>query len=228
MKMGMIKKLFKTLFKVFYMSVLVILGVQVLMFLKMTTAVQVIEEEIVPWRLQNKEDAKFEAEIRILNESSMCSAVVISDHYALSAAHCSDTNILGRLQDTEFVVFTKEGLLTQVRAKFVAIDGNRDVALLKGNFSEFKAKIPNFNYEAVGYLQSCGFPANGDYHCEELYITGNEYFRYRARGRPLYPGMSGGGTYDYRGYLVAINSSVGKQEIILGPLVGVDAEWGIQ
>lgn len=224
----MLIKLIKFTLRVLFMSALVIIGVQALMFLKTISAVQIIEEEIVPWRMQQRDDAPYDAEIRVLSDYSMCSAVVISDNYALSAAHCSDTGFFGGLKDTTFKVVTKQGWFTGIDAKFIALDNNRDVALIKGDFRKFNIKIPNFNYEAAGYLQACGFPANGAYHCEEIYITGNKYFQYKARGRPLYPGMSGGAVFDYKGYVVGINSAVDVEQIVIGPLVGVDAEWGIQ
>lgn len=194
------------------------------------TALEIDHKEIVPWRMQFRTEGIYPAEIRIyMKDGGMCSGVVISDQYALTAAHCAITGFLRRMDRQPVHIAESNGLII-ARGKFVAIEKDRDVALIKADFSKFSIKVPNFNYETVQgtNVRACGYPADTPFHCSYLTIVGNSYFRYEARGDVVFRGMSGGAVYDSHNYVVAVNSAATNELVLLGPLVGLGELWGIQ
>lgn len=215
---------------VFYLSTVYLFIMSFTFFTDNVNTVQVDEKEIEPYRLTRRDDAKYSAEIRIFRKFTMCSAVVISDIYALSAAHCA-TNTFGFMVDEPILVLSKNNLYSGVKAKFIAIEKYRDVALLKGDFKEFNTRVPNFNYsigDSYSLYTACGFPGNSDFHCATLKFVKNNFSKYEMSGEPIFQGMSGGPVYDVlNGYIIGVNSAISKDNVIIGPLVGLVDEWGI-
>ena len=198
--------------------------------------VQIRKGELVP--LEPKitiGDRKYQGVVRIegmFDGRGMCSGSVISDSYILTAAHCvvdEDRELI----KNEFRVTDVNHVETGVTAKAVAVDIVRDIALVKGNFSEFE-NIP-FSTSLTPLegtvVLSCGFPANGDLGCVPERIIGNVLFQYRAAGALIFQGDSGGpvlaGTAE--GYkIIGVNSAVlGESGVLFGPIVQMEAVWKI-
>lgn len=153
-----------------------------------------------------------------------CTGVVVDKNYALTAAHCV-VNDLGLMSEEDVIIYNSKSINTGMVAKTVAIDKYRDVAFLKGDFSNFTPQTTDFNGTHVKTgmkLKSCGFPSGQyDLFCVDLIQNGNRYFQYRATGMPIFKGCSGGPVYNEQGVVVGVNSAVDENTIIIAPLVGV-------
>lgn len=171
--------------------------------------------------------------IRIVSDDGSCSAVVIDDHYALTAAHCV-VNTFQRLNtDLVFSVFDEQGIFTFISAKPVAANLSRDVALLKGNFSAFSyasvdfAGVDSLDFEDS--LLSCGFPSAQELlYCAKWRFKGSYDFREVAAGVTIQKGCSGGPVFNKYGRVIGVNSAVFGERFLIGPIVGVLDDFGIQ
>lgn len=160
----------------------------------------------------------------------ICSAVVISDTTALTAAHCIFDEWTLSPVTVQYIVwdllYTKE--IKNVIP--VSFDRLRDVAVLNGNFREFSKIKPDFS----GMLQQdlkntqikiCGFPGGGELFCNSITYVSNWFFQMKFTGGQLYRGMSGGPVMvqDNNGewWLIGVASAVFFNSIIVAPIVGI-------
>lgn len=170
---------------------------------------------------------KFDSIIRLetLNGNFYCSGFVIDGNYAITAGHCV-RNSIGGISSDEIAIYDKDNNSTGITAVPIAMDNDRDIGFIKGNFIDFKSMNVDFTGEHVrsnSLIKSCGFPAGQkDMYCTDLIMNGNMNFQYKTYGLPLYKGMSGGPAIDVNsGYVIGVNSAVGEDSIIIGPLIGV-------
>ena len=170
---------------------------------------------------------EYESTIRLLNEKGefFCTASVIDDNYALTAAHCIRGSF-GFISGKKILINDDTDVMTDTIAYPAAFDAYRDVGFIKGDFSKFKDADVDF----VGsYIQpnmlliSCGFPAGQkDKYCSYLQLVGNENFQYKTVGLPIFKGMSGGPVVDLKSNkVIGVNSAVINDFVIVSPLVGV-------
>ena len=174
------------------------------------------------------EQGKHESIIRLISPKGYfyCTGFVVDENYALTAAHCVVNNITGSIIDEDVFIYDSYSNDTGTVARTIAVDLYRDVAFIKGNFKAFKYQKTDFYGKVIKRnmkVQSCGYPSGMvSKFCVELTLTGNKYFQYRAKGLPIFKGMSGGVVIDVEtGYAVGVNSAVDEDTVIISPLVGV-------
>jgi S1-C subfamily serine protease len=160
-----------------------------------------------------------------------CSAVVVDGAYALTAAHCVEDSS-GYLTSDDIYIYDEFHIDTKIVAKAAALDHSRDIALIRGNFTNFARSKVDFNGDKQFLLKglpviSCGFPAGGERYCVTSVVVSNTNFKLFAQGGILYQGMSGGPVVDYDMNVIGVNSAVGGDFIIFGSVVGVRALWGL-
>jgi len=120
-----------------------------------------------------------------------CTAFVIGNNYALTAAHClMDENYERTSDDLDIRL---QGKSTGVKAKAVGVDYRRDLGLIQGDFREFsRLQVQNEILAVEHRVAACGFPGGiKNYTCTSVTIVGFDSFQYRGMGE-LQPGMSGG------------------------------------
>lgn len=192
--------------------------------------VQINEKELVPYAEVNRKQAKYSTIVRLyLSDGGMCSGVVISDDYVLTASHCAVSK-WGIMDAKEVEVYSEDREDTHILGHFVAVQRNKDVALLKGNFKNFVVSKPNFE-DIVSVkdfiLTSCGFPSDGKLNCVLASYDGPSMWQYKAKSASIFPGMSGGPVFNLDGEVVAVNSALASDCVIFSPLIGLRSEWGI-
>ncbi len=169
---------------------------------------------------------KYDSIIRLVSPDGYfyCTGFVVDNNYAITAAHCV-LNDMGIMNTDDVLIHNSHSFFTGVIAKPVAVEKYRDVAFLKGDFSEFSQQATDFNGKSIKTgmkLKSCGYPSGQyDMFCVDLIQNGNRYFQYRATGAPIFKGMSGGPVYNEEGVAVGVNSAVDEDTIIISPLTGV-------
>jgi Trypsin-like peptidase domain len=158
-----------------------------------------------------------------------CTAFVISDKYAMTAAHClKDEQDEDVMTGAEIIVkdvnFKDDG----IRAKAAVFNSLDDVGLITGDFSKFNKLIlnegPGGFYGAIGPYRACGFPWGANPGACLPFTPQRTYFYHVAGTGALFPGMSGGPVLDLTtGKVVAINASVGDGIVVVIPTIGI---WG--
>lgn len=176
--------------------------------------------------------AKYNAVVRISTPMhSFCSGVVVDDSHVLTAAHCV-TNSWRRLDTGTFLVSDNTDTAV-VKAKAIASDSYRDVALLQGNFSEFTEMTVDWSgktkLDGSTLLQSLGYPGTQrDLYTPNLWYAGSYTFQIIANGGPIFMGCSGGPVIDVKsGVVIGVNSAAGSY-VYIGPVVGVLEQWGLR
>lgn len=165
--------------------------------------------------------------IRVNTANGFCSGVMISNVYVLTAAHCVD--YLGQR------VFISDADETQVfSAEVVGITDKQDYALiLLGISMHVQPSKVDFTGKYLSGLETkvelCGYPGGQRaLLCNSGIINGN--FRFQRTGiGSLYTGMSGGPVFvvaeDGSKVVVGVNSAVNRSGIIIGPIIGLDANY---
>lgn len=163
------------------------------------------------------------------NDGVLCSGVVIDTQYALTAAHCA-IGSWGLMYKEPIDILDQFGSFTDTQAIVVAIDSNRDIALIKANFESFQ-NMPLLEDSVIeGPLVSCGFAGGGNMYCTALQLVGGGFFKLLARGGAIFPGMSGGPVVDIASKsVIGVNSAIQKDGTVqIAPVMGALETWGIR
>ena len=121
------------------------------------------------------------------NDEFFCTGFVIDDNYALTAAHCVDDK-------TDINVYNGLKIDTEIKGKVIDRNEQRDIALIKGDFSTF-ARYPII-YDTIDVSSDvyilCGFPhGQNSMLCVAGGFVRNYQWHYMMSSM-LFPGMSGG------------------------------------
>jgi hypothetical protein len=166
--------------------------------------IQRIERDDLPLFLQNEDDlftapvSQHATMIKLHDNSTgrfFCSAFVVSDNYAITAAHCV-VNSDNTLNTDNIEVRNSRGQDTKITAKAVALQHTMDRAIILGDFRNFEkvrlaSKTENFFPTVSQSLVICGFPGGQDLLCVPFVPMEFAFFSVLGLG-PAYPGMSGG------------------------------------
>lgn len=173
---------------------------------------------------------EFASIVRIVkNNKTICSGVVVSNKYILTAAHClSIMTVLGPFADpTPTEIRLRDNKPLKVFARIYKISNQLDSAVLEGDFSQFKKSKyvtsfteSNNNRQLGTQLIICGYPLGADLFCNKgSYL--DEYGFYMKIKALLIPGMSGGPTMLTDGTVVATNTAVDDNFSLVSPVYGV-------
>jgi len=174
---------------------------------------------------------KWGAVIRLTNKKNgfFCSAFVISDDYALTAAHCIDKD--GTLSTEEIFIESSTMEDTGTTAIPAAMNLRGDIGAIVGDFKNFKklrVEVPPLGFLGKkGPFVACGYPYGDQLLCVNFIPSGTEYFSVIGGGF-LFPGMSGGPVIDASsGTVAGVNCYVSTGFVGIGNLTGVFASLDI-
>lgn len=173
--------------------------------------------------------------IRLLDEKGRftCSGAVISDEYAVTAAHCVVTDS-GSMRKKSKVGNLETSHI--IDAETVGLNHRLDYAVIKGNFVEFKKLVINENTSVLvsdlaqpAKYKSCGYPQGiRELFCSPFILKKPINFQV-AGVAALYPGMSGGPVInETTGEIVGINSAVSEDMSLIAPVIGILSNFGIR
>jgi S1-C subfamily serine protease len=157
-----------------------------------------------------------------------CTAFVIDDNYAVTAAHCLVDEVGNSIR-----VHTSSDAFTGLLATVAGYDQRSDQGLLLGDFKAFnKVRMETETAEAAyaTVLLTCGFPhAQKSVLCTPFEVIGAEDFMVAGKHAAMYPGMSGGPVVNLEtGHIVAINSAVEGDHALVAPTIGLYGMFGIE
>lgn len=140
--------------------------------------------------------------VKLQFDNSYCSGVVVSAMHVLTASHCISlsskiTNKYLR-KSIWASVFSSNGEKV-VKGKVIAYNDVRDLAVVKGDFSDFQAiEVDQYGQyfpqgiQDNGVFLACGYPWGGPLYCTQVSPFGHSGFWMSFVGMGVYPGMSGG------------------------------------
>lgn len=165
--------------------------------------------------------------IRLIKYSgfSYCSATVVSDRIAITAAHCIDP-----LQN--YVYISNEHRTENFTVMVYSVIDSIDQAILIGDFTKFKKLNLKTKMNGIagskGPFITCGYPYNGELLCFKYKPQGIDGFMLKGESY-LYSGMSGGALIDTStNEIVAVNYAVKEEYVIHSPLVNTLDKHGLK
>ncbi len=186
----------------------------------------------------NAED-KFPALIRLHENDNgeqdrfFCSAFVVSDTYAITAAHCLADDANAMKKNAILVHELGDGNSKyKLEAVAVALNHVSDLGLIKGDFKKFnKLPVdpkPQGAFNVNGPVITCGFPYGDTDLCTRFVPQGPNYEFIMGQGF-IYPGMSGGPVLDaVSGFVIGVNSSISGGFVNIAPLIGLFSDAGVK
>jgi len=166
-------------------------------------------------------------------EIGSCTAFVISNEYALTAAHCLyDAD--GELRSGNYEVYSVSNQHTG-SALAAAVEYRRDFGIIRGDFKKYVKARVRFEGSLLegfsGKFVGCGFIAGSiKATCEVFQLTNFNSFMLQGQ-MAVFPGMSGGPVIDTQtGEVIAVITAGAESSsnALVTPLVGFDAALGIQ
>lgn len=177
----------------------------------------------------------YDAIIKLSKEGiPFCSAFVIDQNYALTAAHCITEN--GEPISDDINILDKKNKDTGIVAAAVGVNNRVDVGLVKGDFSKFSRLVVEFyKFEAYGHFHNpeahiaCGYPYLQKYlTCVTFYAQTNRGFNIAGQSFAI-PGMSGGPVIDTTtSKVIGINSAMSDGYFLAAPTLGILGAFGIE
>lgn len=162
----------------------------------------------------------YDAVVRLNDKNShfFCSAFVISNMYAITAAHCVVEGMLDSPRTTIMVKDSNGRVITT--AKTAAFNQRLDTAIVMGDFARFKKLNVLTDYSALRKIEqfgkvnkSCGYPMNSsNLFCTNVEIDNYDNFHLASTAAGLLPGMSGGPLID-----IDTNTAYGINSYVNGP-----------
>lgn len=181
------------------------------------------------------EVGKLPSIIQIFEQDAfVCTGIVVGPRYAITAAHCIDSNFFG--VDASEVVVKSADLSISQSVKVVGVNRRLDYALLNGDFSKYigmpvavhVADALNIVMNRESKLVACGFPMGGQLLCAPFTFTDVNAFGYLGVSY-LYPGMSGGPVIDMvTGVIVAVNTAQPDNLSFVSPLTEMWHAFGVE
>lgn len=152
---------------------------------------------------------------------SSCTAFVVDDTYALTAAHCLNSD--GVLPAYKLRVFLSGNIKEYKTVDAVAYDDSTDIGVIQGDFKELsKAKLnltDELDLRSVHVV--CGYPhRNASYVCNFFRPSGRYYDSVVGEGQ-IFHGMSGGPVLNQTGDVVGVITAMdGNGNSYVYPLQG--------
>lgn len=164
---------------------------------------------------------KYDAAFIIKSERGHCTAFSIGPKHALTAEHCVEGN-----DSVEFYPGDKTR-----EAKVAAYNATTDMALLEGDFSDYKLLPIETGYFNLPQMEvhSIGYPFGGKLLIVPLIYSEMADFKLAMKGN-VYKGMSGGPLVA-QDVVIGINSAVGgvwtyaSPTYLLEPSLGIAFTW---
>lgn len=159
-----------------------------------------------------------------------CTAFIISNDYAITAAHCLVSNFSKKL-DTNDIEIVSEDRTISVTAQAVGSYSSGDLGLIRGEFQNFKKLSIDASVLSVPraltatQLVSCGYPRGTNRIVCYRQSQCGVYYDFVACQGLLYHGMSGGPliSIDEVGSVgvVGVNSALASDSNLFSPLIGL-------
>lgn len=148
-----------------------------------------------------------------------CSGFVISEIYAVTAAHCLYNE--SRVLSTGVIFIHNAVNVPLSTAQAVTVNIISDLGLIRGDFSRFNKLKLGILFDVTGPFLTCGFPYGDRGICTRFTPQFPRYNFIGGQGA-LFPGMSGGPVIDIpTGAAVGVNSSTSDDSVNIAPLIGL-------
>jgi S1-C subfamily serine protease len=186
--------------------------------------------------IQDYSSKTWNSAVLISSEEGQCTATVISNDYALTAAHCVTERsrwTSGLMDEVKIIGYSQQKKeTTTLLATPVAANIRADYALIKGDFTAFSKVALLHSSDMLMLLQgpfiACGFPYNSAGVCYQ----GENIAKQEERlliDAAIFPGMSGGPVVNRAtGEVFAVITAMQGSYGVITPLIGLFESFGIE
>lgn len=155
-----------------------------------------------------------------------CTAFVVSNIYAITAAHCLE-NARGNLTVDNIYIYNLELVNTGIVGHAASMNSRGDFGAILGDFHNFRKLRVSNAYGFGGHkgpFGACGFPWGSlPLVCQSFEPAAPYYDKVMGHGF-LTPGMSGGPVIDLEtSDVVGVNVEVHEGFVAISPVIGI---WG--